>query len=718
MNCAVILTFDPDTYIYRIAVDGGSVVYAEQMLTGGDRRVAPGERVLCANASGRWVILGVIATPQPRRDDLTQLTEEEALARVSGQTLPRSNSPTEASLPSFRNLYDRKPLSVGDAVLSARHHSGRVAKSYVKVYEFGSVDIRASSNCFMYLDSVDGVFVSSCKGFVMHGPGYERSLTFKTSSLGSGDVVRKSVLREELRADPLNQTGERENGKEARLDRLTIEGFIPSPGDQYSSGYAELFLKPQARRGKREIIGEFLVTEYDNDTQTVRSRLDRVDRAAGTRSLEMFTAKGYLGKDGVGLAVHGTRTIFRNWGILEFDTDVGRMLLQIHDKKIVVDKNSISLLAGAESAIHITNTGIVMKAKSIVMDADNVAVNAKKVGISASIFGVDSDLTSISANYAIIERAWGAHIVSGAYMVASAMSINLNTYTLESLAKDVTSVLTDVKNVMSGVLTLNPDKINVVADKVFSNFKAAVDFSTSIVSDAVKATGILAEGFVDVVAGPGGVLPGVATGVTQFVIDPTLTIGKAGQFAQSIGTNAVQEAFQTTAYTAVEAIKLGTSAVTTVSETFDMLGTNIKNISDAISKASIDMALRADELRLANLDASPFLAKLESAFTGVFEVPSAIGSAIISEAGAAGGAITSALGDLAKATQGAAESAAGAAGAAAALGPATYEQLFSAPPDVTSPTFDYYKVPLADHLDPNLYWNRPDTMFGGTGSAG
>lgn len=708
-----ISVFNADTYVYSVLLEGFGSVYAVQLVTGAERRFVTGERVVCGRSGDRWVIFGVIPPAQQTVDEQRQMTPEEAIASITGNIVEKFSNKPKPNLPSFRNFTDNVPTGSGDASVIPKPADGSKPVNFIRAYEFGSVEIKSSASCFQYFDAEDREIITSAQGFVTRGPGYSNTLTFKTNATFAGDIAKRLVLREEVRADPLNESKERANGTEARLDRETIEGFIPSPGGAYSQGPAELFYRPQVKRGRREVLGDYLVTEHDHDTQTVRRRLDRVDRANNKRTLEIFHAEGYLTKEGPGLAVHGSRTIFRDWGLLEFDTDVGRMLLKVKNKTVVVDRNSISLMAGTESAIHITDTGIVLKSKSVVIDSNNTAINAKSFGVQASQIAMDSDLTSITANYAIIERAWGAHLTSGAIMMNSAMMIHHNTFTLTSLAQDVTSVLTDVKNLLSGVVTLNPDKVNVVMDKVFQNFKAVVDFAHGIASDAVQAAGVLGKGFVDVVVGPGGVIPGVATGITTLLRDPTVTLEKSGSFAKSVLNNAIDESFQAVSHTAVQGIDIGTRTVNTFADVIEEVGTNIKNISDAIEKVQVDIPNPVIDLSNLSIDTGRLTAGLEKAFNTFAEIPGSVAEQVGRSAQAAGTQVTGALGNLAEAGKNAVDAAA-ATGAQAAQAIETIgDRVANGPLTVTSPVYNPSLSTTA--LDPNLLpWADPTVMYTGS----
>lgn len=706
-------SFDADTYVYRVFLEGFGAVYATQLITGAERRFVPNERVVCGKSGDRWVLFGALPSAQQTVDEKRQMTPEEAIASITGNIVQKFSPKPGLPLPSFRNFNDNIPTSSGDAFMIPRPMSGNKPTNFIRAYEFGSIELKSSANCFQYFDFEDREITTVAQGFVTKGPGYYKTLTFKTSPTFAGDVVKKLVLREEVRADPLNESKERDNGTEAKLDRETIEGFITGPGGQYAKGPAELFYRPQVQRGRRELLSDYLVTEHDHDTQTIRRRLDRVDRANKVRSLEIFHAEGYLTKEGPGLAVHGSRTIFRDWGLLEFDTDVGRMLLKVKNKTIVVDQNSISLMAGNDSAIHITDSGIILKSKSVVIDSKSTAINCKQFGVQASSVAMDSDITSITANFAIIERAWGAHLTSGSIMMNSAMMIHHNTFTLSSLAQDVTSVLTDIKNLLSGVVTLNPDKINVVMDKVFQNFKAAVDFVHSIASDAVQAAGILTNGFVDVAIGPGGVIPGIATGITTFLRDPTVTLEKAGTFTSGIINNAIQESFSTVSYTAVAGIQVGTQTVNSFAAAIENIGNNIKNISDAIEKVSVDIPNPVISLSELSIDTSRLTDGIERAFNAFAKIPESAAQQVITSAEAAGRQVGTALGDLADAARGVADSAATAASQAAQSLESVYNTIANGPPTITAPLLNQQIGP--SFLDPNLApWANPTISYAGS----
>jgi hypothetical protein len=709
-----VASFDSDTYVYRVFLEGFGAVYATQLITGAERRFVPKERVVCGKSGDRWVLFGALPTVQQTVDEKRQMTPEEAIASITGNIVQKFTAKPGIPIPSFRNFNDNIPTSSGDAFMIPRPLSGSKPTNFIRAYEFGSIELKSSAGCFQYFDFEDREITTVAQGFITKGPGYYKTLTFKTSPTFAGDVVKKLVLREEVRADPLNESKERDNGTEAKLDRETIEGFIAGPGGDYAKGPAELFYRPQAKRGRREVLSDYLVTEHDHDTQTVRRRLDRVDRANKTRSLEIFHAEGYLTKEGPGLAVHGSRTIFRDWGLLEFDTDVGRMLLKVRNKTIVVDQNSISLMAGNESAIHITDSGIVLKSKSVVIDSTSTAINCKQFGVQASSIAMDSDITSITANFAIIERAWGAHLTSGSIMMNSAMMIHHNTFTLTSLAQDIGSILTDVKNLLSGVVTLNPDKLNVVMDKVFANFKAVVDFTHSIASDAVQAAGILSKGFVDVAVGPGGVLPGVATGITTFLRDPTVTLERAGTFASGIVNNAIQESFSAVSYTAVSGISVATQTVNTFSDVITEVGNNIKNISDAIEKVQIDIPNPVISLSEISIDTGRLTDGLERAFNAFVEIPESAFEQVITSAEAAGKQVGGALGNLADAAKRTAEAASTTAVKAGESVVSVYEAIASGPPTITSPTFNQ-SIAQTTYLDPNIApWANPTISYAGS----
>jgi len=709
-----ISSFDPEKYVYGVVLDGHGFTFASQLMTGGDRRFFVNEKVLCARYGSRWVVLGAIDLPKPVKSDLEQQTPEQALAAISGDVIQKSINDQLSLIPTFREYRETRPTASGDSLLAARFQSGGAVKSFVRAYSFGSIDIHSSPNCFIFLEHEDSEIITSARGFIQKAPGYTKTITFKNTTTSPGDVAKKLFTREELRADPLNESKERPNGTEARLDRETIEGFIPGPGGAYATGPAELFIKPQVRRGKRELLGDYLVVEHDHDTQTIRKRLDRVDRSNNIRTLEIFHAEGYLTKEGVGLAVHGSRTIFRNWGLLEFDTDVGRMLLKVHDKTVVVDKNSISLLAGSDSALHITNTGIVLKSKNIILDGKNVSVTSKNFSVEASKIAMDSDLTSITANYAIIERAWGAHLTSGAIMMNSAMQIHHNTFTLTSLAQDITSVLTDIKNVLVGVVTFNADKITPVLQKVFENFKAAVNFVHAIASDAVTAAGILSKGFVDFAVGPTGVLPGIATGITTLLTDPTVTLQNAATFAKDISKAAVKEAFETIKHTAVKGLDVGEKLLTTFGETLEELSKSLENINKAIEKVKIDIPESALNIPGLSFNPDKFGENMEKLFNSVVEIPEGVAEQIKTSAAETASAIGSSLGKVAEAAQKTAESAAGLATSAFEVGERIVDRVINGETlSFTSATFNQ-SIGSTSYLDPVFSaspWTDPTIMY-------
>lgn len=710
-----IQSFDPKTYVYTVAIDGIGIVYASQLVTGGDRRLSVEERALCAQNGNQWFILGSTEVPQPAAEELRRLTPEEAIASIVGTAIPRSVSREPVEIPTLRPYSDNRPLSSGDAVLAPKPVNFRTPRSFVRAYSFGSIDIRASESCYQFMDSKDNEIIMSARGFLTSGPGYVKSVTFKITGIGVGDITKRLVVREEIRADPLNETLEREEGEEARLDRETIEGFIPSPSGSYSKGPVELFLKPQVRRGRREVLSDYLVVEHDHDSQTIRKRLDRVDRVKKIRSLEIFHAEGYLTKEGPGLAVHGSRTLYRDWGLLEFDNDAGRMLLRVKDKTVVVDGNSISLVSGEKSGVYITNKGVIIKSDSILLDGKNVSVKGKNFSVEAGNIAMDSDLTSITANFAIIERAWGAHLTSGAIMMNSAMMIHHNTFTLSSLAQDVASVLKDVGTMLYGVVTFNVDKATVLLDKVFKGFTAAVDFVHAIASDAVQAAGILSKGFITATVGQTGVLTGVATQITTILRDPTVTLKNAGQFATGIAKEAVRESFETLSYTAVKGINVGEQVLKTFSETMNELSKNLENISKAIEKVKFDIPTPAISISGFSVDFNQLSTNMEQILSIPADVVEGVAEQVKTSAEAAGKAVGSALGNLAEAAEAAGTSVSNLANEAAKTAGVIGDKISASPLTFTSPTAELQSTVFSDQvLNPEftgLSWADPTISY-------
>jgi len=363
IECGTVREFDSDKNVYIVNLDRTGDVISRAIVSGAERPYQILSRVVCVRVVGLdWAIIGEVSQPQPLPGDSRPKTLDETIAEFDSTLRDTRISNRAADLPNFREI-GADVLVTGDASLENKTLNPRT-RSRVKVFSHGSILSFASNLCFTLWHRLTGLMVTQCRSWILRTIGYEFSVS---ASVDSPRLVKRTVVQ----ANPL--PSQQASNSLPLIDRETIEGFIPSPDDTYAKSASEIAEHPKARRGIRLNQFDYLFVEADNNQQTVRLRLDKIERddtgKITSRVNQVVKTIGRVRDDGVTF----NDGHYETWG------DWAEISINATDKIIRIKHVESS------QVLEIAAAGITMSRQdqSIVMDDSGVTIKAKNFRVEA-----------------------------------------------------------------------------------------------------------------------------------------------------------------------------------------------------------------------------------------------------------------------------------------------------------------------------------------------
>jgi hypothetical protein len=248
-----VVRYDSLAKLYTVNVDGDATRVCRRLCTGVERPAQSGSRVLLLKNYGvDWIILGElekarVVVPADGGSATDQAAQQERDFNADPNTLPEVG---------FRSIdadgVSEEPLIVGDAVFENLTDKN-VSRSFVRLYSFGDVYIKASHLCFELFSKSRNTIVRRARDLRTSAFGYIQNITTDTRV----DAGGATTVDEQIKAKVLDITNV--------IWRLS--GTVPARPAEADKSFART---PIVLEGSREETGKFLVVERDAVTETVR----------------------------------------------------------------------------------------------------------------------------------------------------------------------------------------------------------------------------------------------------------------------------------------------------------------------------------------------------------------------------------------------------------------------------------------------------------------
>ena len=171
-------SYDPDKRLYRVDVLGYGELLCKQMSTGLLRPYADGTQVVVATFPGsRWSIVGELPQPAEGPESRASSTEEN-LASSRGRVTGAADA-EEMFSPNYREMdaagEPEVPVFPGDARVENRA-SRNLVKSFLHIFKFGDIVLKAKSFCYIYLSKAKSTIVMRARNLQERFSGYRREV--------------------------------------------------------------------------------------------------------------------------------------------------------------------------------------------------------------------------------------------------------------------------------------------------------------------------------------------------------------------------------------------------------------------------------------------------------------------------------------------------------------------------------------------------------------
>jgi hypothetical protein len=386
MSCGTVKLYAPSTKLYTVVLDGIGDRNCRKMLTGVDRPVPRGRRVLVVNVRGAdWIIVGELDSIPVTADIIPKTFEDQAA--IDEASVSNEAGGTDDKLPSWRQIDSagtaEDPNFTGDVSLENRADQ-HIQRSKVKVYGFGDILIKSSNICFDYWHKKENTILRRAKNLITRAFGYFYSVSTQPSGLNAGRVTEKLTIASNAPSP-------------ATLDVQVTRGYLqPSLISAFTSldPTPTLFNTRLAATGSRTQFGEFYVQEIDNDTSTIRSELVVGDSSITTQ-IGTFTAENLI----------HPKTLLRNPSTTTGLTAFSGLHCQYGDAfdlTVGTSDNTISLLSGTNPTQKITidPTAIKLEQGGRVIEITNTSITMEDLGQSFKLddSGLTIDVLSFTLN--------------------------------------------------------------------------------------------------------------------------------------------------------------------------------------------------------------------------------------------------------------------------------------------------------------------------------
>ena len=170
--------YDPDKRLYTVDVLGYGEHQCKQVSTGLLRPYADRAKVVVATFSGsRWTIIGEVPQPLDGPEGRANSTEEN-LASSRGRVTGAADA-EEMFFPNYRELdaagEPEVPVFPGDARVENRA-SRNLVKSFLHIFKFGDIVLKAKSFCYIYLSRAKSTIVMRARDLQERFSGYRREV--------------------------------------------------------------------------------------------------------------------------------------------------------------------------------------------------------------------------------------------------------------------------------------------------------------------------------------------------------------------------------------------------------------------------------------------------------------------------------------------------------------------------------------------------------------
>jgi hypothetical protein len=254
--CGAVSTYAPDSKLYSVLVGQYGTRYCRKLLTGVDKPLAAGSRVLVGYFPGvDWLIIGELDALPPSTAS-SPATFEASIARQESELVEPLMAPI-GDLPNFAQLdidgEVEDPSFSGDVSLENR--SERVNnRARLKIYSYGSILMRASRLCYDYWHKSDNTIIRQARNLIRIAFGYKETVI--TSVI---DPKGATTRTEELRANTLVRP--------TTIDKQTVTGYVEATAKVAGPALLGTVV---VNRGQRTLYDQHNLAEVDNDTRTVR----------------------------------------------------------------------------------------------------------------------------------------------------------------------------------------------------------------------------------------------------------------------------------------------------------------------------------------------------------------------------------------------------------------------------------------------------------------
>jgi hypothetical protein len=320
-------SYNPDTNIYRIALDGKSEGVARPITTGAYKpypvgKGRSGTRVACVRfPTSGWLILGEVATskaPTKERE-----SPSNAVYKKDLELRRAIHDRYGIDLADFGDNIIDPPLE-GDVVMQNRDDP----RSYHQIYENGDILSLASNFCFSLLSRVKSLTVRWAKDCWDVFAGYSFKVT-------TDDTTKQATTEVSINSDPSD---------EADRDVELVAGAISNSQRPTKNKSFETKGKTIAE-GLWALLGTHALLEVDNQAKEVR--LSKVKIQAG-KDVSVEDGQFRMNEKQIGFL----------WGDNKVTLNDDLTAIQREQHSIVIDDNQLALTWSADKYIVISDKGV------------------------------------------------------------------------------------------------------------------------------------------------------------------------------------------------------------------------------------------------------------------------------------------------------------------------------------------------------------------------
>ena len=379
-----IRSYNPDTNIYRVALDGLSEGVARPITSGSYKPYPIGTRVACIRfATSSWLIMGEVSVAKPPTKE--RQSPSGSVYQKDLELRKALHDRYNIDLADFGDRIVDPPLE-GDVVMANRDDP----RSYTQIYENGDILSFASNFCFQLLSRVKSLAMTWAKDFW----GIFAGCSVKVQT---DDTTKQSTTTVSINSDPSD---------EADRDLDVVAGAISNSIRPTKNISVETKGQTIAE-GVWALLGIHGLFEVDNQAKEIR--LSKVAIQAGKDTFGR-DAQFRMNENQMGL-VWGKNKVTLNDNLTAFERGAHSIVMDdkriaftwAPDKYIVLTDKGVQIsgmleLVGGQLKLN-SETG---QTSTVLVDGSNVTVPEGTDGLPNLLYQVSGSRIDISGSGAVL----------------------------------------------------------------------------------------------------------------------------------------------------------------------------------------------------------------------------------------------------------------------------------------------------------------------------